>query len=103
VPVHLVESCDPADRARAAAMWPRLREQPGAPRRALDGTPLAGGEHPAALAGAAAAAHAAGAAAEAERLLERAAALDEQRPTDYGGALVALTRLALESGGCPGP
>jgi endoglucanase len=103
VPVHLVESCDPVDRALAAGMWPRLREQPGAPRRALDGTPLASGEHPAALAGAAAAAHAAGAAAEAERLLERAAELDEQRPTYYGGALVALSRLALQSGGCSRP
>jgi endo-1,4-beta-D-glucanase Y len=100
VPVHLVESCDPVDRELAAAMWPRLRVKPGAPRRALDGRPLTDEEHPAALAGAAAAAHAAGAAAEADRLLERAAELDEERPTYYGAALVALARLAVQSGGC---
>jgi endo-1,4-beta-D-glucanase Y len=95
MPIRLAESCNPADRSLAARMWPRLREQPGAARRALDGTPLTTDEHPAALAGSAAAASAAGDSAAASDLLERAAQLDAEHPTYYGAAWVDLTRAML--------
>jgi endoglucanase len=98
VPIRLAESCDPADRALAARLWPRLREHPGAPARALDGTPLTGAEHPAALAAAAAAARAAGDRAAASTLLDRAARLDAEQPTYYGAAWVALAHVMLETG-----
>ena len=97
VPIRLAESCDPADRELAARLWPRLSAQPGAARRALDGTPLTGEESAAALAGSAAAAHAAGDEAGARSLLDRAAEVDQEHPGYYGSALVALTRAMLES------
>jgi endoglucanase len=103
VPIRLAESCHPADRAAAARMWPLLQTEPGASKRALDGRPLAGDEHPAMLAGAAAAAFAAGARRSADRLLARAERLDAERPTYYGAALIALTRTTLYTdalGGC---
>lgn len=106
LPIRLAESCQPEDRALAARLWPRLREQPGAARRALDGTPLSGGEHPAALAGAAAAAHAAGDGDAARDLLGRAEQLDERRPSYYGAAWVELTRAMLVDrtlGSCESP
>jgi endo-1,4-beta-D-glucanase Y len=102
-PVRLAESCDPADHRLAARAWPRLRTRPGAPERALDGTPRSTIEHPSALAGAAAAAHAAGDRAAAARLLDRAGELDEHHPSYYGAAWVALTRTMLhtdELGSC---
>jgi endoglucanase len=95
VPIRLVASCEPADRALAARLWPRLQTRPGSPKRALDGRPLSDHESAAALAGAAAAAHAAG--ADADALLDRAAALERERPTYYGSALVALAEMALRS------
>jgi endo-1,4-beta-D-glucanase Y len=94
-PVRLAESCNPADRELAAKMWPRLEHDPGAARRALDGTPLTGDEHPAALAGAAAAASAAGDAHAARDLIDRAARLDAEHPSYYGAAWVDLTRAML--------
>jgi endo-1,4-beta-D-glucanase Y len=97
VPIRLAESCDPADREAAARMWTHLRTQPGASRRALDGSPLAGDEQPAALAAAAAAAHAAGETSTATGLLARAEELDEERPSYYGAALVALTKVTLQT------
>jgi endoglucanase len=96
VPIRLAESCEPEDRALAAKLWPALQHDPGAARRALDGAPLTQDESPAALAGAAAAAHAAGDTRAASELLDRAAALDEQRPSYYGSALVELTRAMLD-------
>jgi endo-1,4-beta-D-glucanase Y len=98
VPIRLAESCDPADRELAARMWPRLQHQPGAARRALDGAPLTDDESPAAMAGAAAAAHAAGDERASRELLDRAAALDEEEPSYYGCAVVALTRAMLQTG-----
>lgn len=86
VPIRLAESCDPADRALAAKLWPRLRDHPGAASRKLDGTPTTSDESPAALVGAAAAAQAAGDRGAASSLLARAAALDASHPTYYGAA-----------------
>jgi endo-1,4-beta-D-glucanase Y len=96
VPVRLAESCDPADRSLAARMWPKLRDDPGAARRRLDGTPIGDDEHPAALVGAAAAAQAAGDSRAAGDLLRRAASLNDQRPSYYGAAWVALGRAMLQ-------
>jgi endo-1,4-beta-D-glucanase Y len=95
VPIRLAWSCDPADRRLAARLWPLLRTRPGAPERALDGTPAGGAEHPAALAAAAASANAAGETERARELLDRAAELDAERPSYFGSALVELTRVAL--------
>jgi endoglucanase len=94
-PIRLAESCNPADRELAAKMWPRLQHDPGAARRALDGTPLTSDEHPAALAGAAAAASAAGDGGAARDLLDRATKLDAEHPSYYGAAWVDLTRAML--------
>ena len=98
LPVRLAESCDPGDRELAARMWEKLRDDPGAARRGLDGAPATDDEHPAAYAGAAAAAWAAGDRAAARDLLDRAAELDAQRPSYYGSAWVELTRAMLEDG-----
>jgi endoglucanase len=98
LPIRLAESCQAEDRALAARLWPRLRDDPGVARRALDGTPLTEDQHPAALAGAAAAAHAAGDQQAASELLDRAARLDEQHPSYCGAAWVELTRAMLKPG-----
>ena len=98
LPVRLAESCDPSDRELAARMWEKLRDDPGAARRGLDGAPATDDEHPAAYAGAAAAAWAAGDRAAARDLLDRAAELDASRPSYYGSAWVELTRAMLEDG-----
>jgi endoglucanase len=98
LPVRLAESCDSQDRALAARLWARLRDEPGAARRALDGTPLTGDEHAASLAGAAAAAHAAGDRDAASELLDRAEQLDAEHPSYYGSAWVGLTRAMLRPG-----
>jgi endoglucanase len=103
VPLRLAESCARADRAIAARAWPALRADPGRAVRPLDGSPPPEGEHPAALAGSAAAAAAAGDAAARDDLLERADALDDEQPTYYGSAVVALSRVMLTTrrlGGC---
>jgi endoglucanase len=97
LPLRFAESCDPADRAIAARLWPRLRADPGVPIRSLDGTPVAGGTSPAAFAGAAAAAHAAGDSRAAAALLDRAEAADRDHGTYYGAAWVALARTMLHT------
>jgi hypothetical protein len=74
-----------------------LQHQPGAARRALDGAPLGDDEHPAALVGAAAAAHAAGDERAFEKLMARAEALDRERSSYYGSAMIALGRAMLDS------
>ena len=98
--------CRSASPSRASRRTARSRRgcgrgcaiEPGAARRALDGTPLTGDEHPAALAGAAAAAHAAGDDEASTELLDRAEQLDAERPSYYGGAWVELTRAMLKPG-----
>jgi len=97
-PLRLAESCAADDRALAARAWPALRDLDPLPAVVgLDGTPRGGGEHPAALAGAAGAAAATGDGAAAAGLLDRATALEAERPSYYGAAWVALGRVMLET------
>ena len=70
---------------------------------ALDGTPQTTATHPLALVAAASSAAAAGDRASADELLDRATELDEQQPTYYGAAWLAIARLWLDTdrlGGC---
>ena len=108
VPLRLAEACSGPARAQAAAPWRTLRagavDGRIAPVYDLGGTPLAQGEHPAALAGAAAAAAAAGDRASAQRLLVRSLRLSETQPGYYGAAWAALGSVMLRSQrllGCP--
>jgi endo-1,4-beta-D-glucanase Y len=105
IPIRMAEACEPGARRRAAALWPFLRRGRIAAVYALDGHASTSYQHAAALAGAAAAAHAAGDEKASTRLLDEAAALDEQHPTYYGAAWVALGRVLLGTrwlGGCGG-
>lgn len=95
VPLWFAPSCDPADRAVAAATWPAFEAGAG-----VD----AMGDHPARLVGAAAAAAAAGEADRARALLDEAADRTLRTPTYYGTALTAIGQLLLTTGrldGCP--
>ena len=64
---------------------------------ALDGQALAGEQHPLALVAAAAAAAASGEHSRADELLDSAGALDEQAPSYFGAAWIALGRLWLDT------
>jgi endoglucanase len=98
VAVRAAESCVPADRRLAAALWPLYRRAPGRSAYATDGRPLTSQRHAASFVAAAAAARAAGHAAAAARLLDRAEALDREHPTYYGAAWAARGRVLLTSG-----
>ena len=98
LPLRYAEACDPRDRAIAADVWRVLSERgidEISTRHDLDGEPEEGGVHPVGLVGAAGAALAAGDRQTTRELLERAEKLDEEFPTYYGSALVALGRLML--------
>jgi endo-1,4-beta-D-glucanase Y len=102
--VWLGASCDPSARALAASWWASLAAPAAAPALALhlDGSPIAASPSPMALVGAAAAAGAAGHAAERDRLLSRAAAVNNTHPAYYGSAWVALGRALLTTGALGG-
>ncbi|MGY6502191.1 MAG: glycosyl hydrolase family 8 [Acidimicrobiales bacterium] len=110
VPWRFGLDCDESGRALAARSWPFFAEvtesgtvAPDA-RYDLQGQTLPGGQHAAATAAAAMSARAAGEDEAARRLLDLATAQDDARPSYYGSALVALTRVAAESDGlgtCP--
>jgi endo-1,4-beta-D-glucanase Y len=105
VPLRLAESCAAEDRALAARAWPALRDRDPLPAvLTLDGSPRGGaGSHPVALVGAAGAARAAGDSAASADLLDRATALEAERPSYYGAAWIALARVMLDTpwlGGC---
>jgi len=98
VPVRLAESCDPRAREIARVLWPLLRAgDPAVLPRTLRsrGTPGAT-RSPVALVGAAAGAHAAGDDAARDRLLGYALQLDEQWPTYYASAWIALGATLLQ-------
>ena len=97
-PVRMAESCDAADRALAAAMRPALDTPGNLPGiRQLDGTPAAEWQHPIALVAAAATNHAVGDLVSAARQLDAAAAVQQQYPTYYGAAWLALGRIMLDT------
>jgi endoglucanase len=93
LPLRLAAACDDRSRALAAKLWTVLEDQPGVLPRALDGTPR-GDKSAAGLAAAAGAARAAGDDDAAERLLDEADDLENDQPTYFGSALVALARTA---------
>jgi endoglucanase len=77
----------------AATLWERLRtldDDGAAVTYSLDGARLSDAEHPLGLIASALAATAAGDNDDAARLIDRAAALDDEHPTYYGAAWLAL-------------
>lgn len=105
LPVRFAESCDPADRAIAAAMRPILATPRDVPAlRNLDGSAASDWQHPVAVVAAAATERAAGDADAAATRLDAATALQRRYPTYYGAAWVALGRIMLSTsllGACP--
>ena len=107
LPVRMAESCDPADRAVAAATHPHLDRPDAELVGALDlsGAPLVEWTNPTVLVAAAAAARAAGSDDAARSRLDAATDLDERTPTYFGSAWVALGRIMLDTdllGRCAG-
>jgi endoglucanase len=103
IPVRLA-AC-PAGDDVAAALWPRLdglADDGAGVAYTLAGDRLGDGEHPLGLVAAASAARAAGAAGESDRLMERAADLEQRQSTYYGAAWVALGEEALAGSGSSG-
>jgi endo-1,4-beta-D-glucanase Y len=109
LPLRYAEACDPRDRAIAADVW-RVLSARGvdqlSTRHDLDGERDEEGVHPVGLVGAAGAARAAGEPQTTRALLRRAEELDDEFPTYYGSALIALGRLMLTTdrlGACEPP
>ncbi|MFC7673189.1 glycosyl hydrolase family 8 [Mycolicibacterium sp. GCM10028919] len=106
-PIRLAESCASEDWALAATMRAPLVEQAAAVGiRHLDGSPAVEWKHPIALVALAATERAAGDEAAGTDALREAAALQQQYPTYYGAAWVALGHLMLETsmlGDCSAP
>lgn len=99
LPIRMAESCDPADRALAAELLPKL-DRPDADAAAsysLDGTPLVDWTHPVALVGVAGAAEAAGQEQLSDDRLRAAAVLNTRERTYYGSAWVALGHILLDT------
>lgn len=97
--LRTAESCEPADRALAADTAPEL-DRPVDQLRGdytLDGTATANWQHPLILAASAAVHTAVGDASGAATALDAAATLDDQAPSYYGGAWVALGRVLLQT------
>ena len=96
--VRMAEDPNPAGGRIAAMAWPVFEGQDPATlpvQHDLSGRPIGNVRNPVVLVAAAAAADAAGKTAARDRLLTAAAALDEQSPTYYGAAWVALGRVML--------
>ena len=94
LPLRLAASCDGQSRELAARLWRTLQDiEPGALPRSLDGATHGGPTAPG-LAAAAAAARAAREDERAEELLDQADELEDEHPTYFGSALVALARTA---------
>lgn len=105
LPIRFAESCDPSDRAVAAAMRSMIAAAGDVPAlRNLDGTPASDWQHPVAVVAAAAADKAGGDQDAAASRLDEASALVSRYPTYYGSAWVALGRIMLSTsmlGDCP--
>jgi endoglucanase len=107
LPVRMAESCDPDDRAVAAATFSQLDGPDAELVGALDlnGAPLVEWTHPTVVVASAAAAHAAGHDDVARDRLNVATDLDERSPTYFGSAWVSLGRIMLDTdllGPCSG-
>jgi endoglucanase len=105
--VQAAVDCSDGGQEVAVRTWPFLRAELDGGEvvaaYALDGQALAGEQHPLALVAAAAAAAASGESGRAAELLDSAEALDEQAPSYFGAAWIALGRLWLDTdllGGC---
>ena len=98
LPIRFAESCDPADRALAAAMRPMLTAPGDVPAlRNLDGSAASDWQHPVAVVAAAATEAAAGDADAAAARLDAATTLQQRYPSYYGAAWVALGRIMLST------
>lgn len=96
VPIRFAAACSGNERALAARLWPQLRTDPSLLPRTLGGKPAGGARKSSAgLAAAAAAGVAAGRKRAAEKLLAQASKDEQDHPTYYGSALVALTRATV--------
>jgi endo-1,4-beta-D-glucanase Y len=103
-PIRFAESCDPADRALAAAMVEPLDRGGDVAELDLGGAPMGQGESVVAAVGQAAAVAAAGDGARALEELVDADRLAQTSPGYYGAAWAALGRFLLTDdvlGGCP--
>lgn len=99
LPIRFAESCDAEDRALAASLRPLVAPDGDIPAlRNLDGSGAGDWQHPVAVVSAAATEHAAGDTEAAAARLDRAAALQQQYPTYFGAAWVALGRIMLDTG-----
>lgn len=104
--VQLAVDCNSSAQAIAARGWSffqHIKPADLAAEYTLDGRPLTSYSHPAALVAAAATAEAAGRSEASESLLDAATSLDDDYPTYYGSAWIALGRLWLDTsrlGGC---
>lgn len=94
VPIRLSTPCTSSLAHSLSEAWPEVSGDPGIAVRHLDGRPAAQLRHPAAFVSAAAlAAHASP--EQVEPLLDLARDHDQEEPTYYGAAWVALGRLML--------
>jgi endoglucanase len=107
VMVQAAADCSAEGQAVAARTWSFLNgEEAGgtvAATYGLDGQRLSDAQHPLALVAAAAAAASSGEPDRAEGLLDAAETMDEQAPSYYGAAWIALGRMWLDTdrlGGC---
>jgi endo-1,4-beta-D-glucanase Y len=104
--VQLAVDCNSSGRAIAARGWTFFRTIDAsdlAAEYSLEGKPLTDYGHPSALVAAAASAEAAGRRDAGASLLDAATSLDDDYPTYYGSAWIALGRLWLDTsrlGGC---
>ena len=105
LPIRFAESCDPADRALAAALRPVLAAPGDVPAlRNLDGSAASVWQHPVAVVAAAATEQAAGDPDAAAARLDAAGALQQRYPTYFVAAWGALGRIMLSTsflGACP--
>lgn len=94
--LRLGGACEPEDRELAAGVWSRLAVEPAASARTLDGAVVDGRRSAVPAMAAAVAASAAGDTAEADARVAEALRIEQDRPTYYGAAWVALGQLVLD-------
>ena len=96
---RLAEACDADSRTLAASMWTPVRrtlDEPAATSN-LDGSVQTNGENPLFLLAAAASAQSAGDEERSADLLDQAGQINDESPSYYLGAWVALSRVMLDT------